>query len=174
MSTKECGLSSTWNENIPLTKNEPLINVVLSSTWNEGILLHRGANRRTELWTDNYWCSLVPRPLPVNTIFLRVTLKNWEWPGDEAILVWCTVVLNNPTMGSSNQSEIHLPLSPSVSPPGTSSYQRVELCSHWGSEVLIRTASLMTCLHSSQTPGSPHCTHNNNSQSNSKLRYLIP
>ena len=36
--------------------------------------------------------SLVPRPLPRS---LRVTLKTWEWPGDEATLLiynehhWC-------------------------------------------------------------------------------------
>ena len=34
-------------------------------------------------------CSLVPRPLPrfqyyTPPPFLRVTLKTWEWPGDEA------------------------------------------------------------------------------------------
>ena len=28
--------------------------------------------------------SLVPRPLPHFQCYMRVTLKTWEWPGDEA------------------------------------------------------------------------------------------
>ena len=46
--------------------------------------------------------SLVPRPLPVFQCFTlkngkriqRETLKNWEWPGDEAT-VWPYFILTN-------------------------------------------------------------------------------
>ena len=31
-----------------------------------------------------YACSLVPRPLP--RFQCNITLKTWEWPGDEAIM----------------------------------------------------------------------------------------
>ena len=35
-----------------------------------------------QLYTTVCVCSFVPRPLPV---FLCVTLKNWEWPGNKAM-----------------------------------------------------------------------------------------
>ena len=37
--------------------------------------------------SDGGWDSLVPGPLPVFSMLhaeKRATLKNWEWPGDEA------------------------------------------------------------------------------------------
>ena len=38
-----------------------------------------------------YNVSLVPRPHPLFNVpvFQRVTLKNWEWPGDEASIMLC-------------------------------------------------------------------------------------
>ena len=35
-----------------------------------------------------FFCSCVPRPLPV---LLCVTLKNWEWPRDEAMCIYMHV-----------------------------------------------------------------------------------